>query len=97
MAPAPIQLGALARVLHETGRMALRDGVELRSLSLTVSVMEPPVLDPARLWRTAVARSGRHWWERWLERPHSWPQVRLVWEDDAVFAQLEPNVAPPSL
>lgn len=49
MAHAPIRLGALARALDQSGRMALRDGTELRSLILTVPVAEPPALDPERL------------------------------------------------
>lgn len=94
----PIRLGTLARVLDRTGRLALRDGVELRSLALTVPVAEPPVRDPARLWRIAIVRSGPGWWARllawlgWPPRDH--PLVRLVWEDGAVFAELEPQPTP---
>lgn len=98
----PIRLGTLARVLDRTGRIALRDGVELRSLSLIVPVSEPPVLDPVRLWRIPVARQPKHWWQRWfvvvagklgLNHASDWPQVRLVWEGGAVFAELD--VDPP--
>ena len=99
MATAPIRLGTLARVLDQTGRLALRDGAELRSLVLTVPVAEPPAIAPVRLWRTAVAQPPDHWWERWfaalarqtglIPRP-DWPQVRLVWDSGTVFAELEP-------
>ena len=98
MARAPIRLGALARVLDQSGRMALRDGTELRSLILTVPVAEPPALDPERLWRITVVQPPQHWWDRWLialrrqtglKPKPDWPRVRLVWEARAVFAQLE--------
>lgn len=98
MAHAPIRLGALARALHQSGRMALRDGTELRSLILTVPVAEPPVLNTDRLWRIAVVQPPKHWWDRWLialrqqtglKPKPDWPQVRLVWEAGTVFAQLE--------
>lgn len=100
MAATTIRLGTLARVLEQTGQIALRDGVELRTLSLTVPVGEPPVLDPQRLWRIAIAAPRSHWWQRWsdwltrqlgLGRAPDWPLVRLVWCDGTVFAELERN------
>jgi len=103
MRAAPLRLGSLARTLDRTGRMALRDGAELRRLALTVTVAEPPVLDPARLWRIAVAQPPRGWWARLLARlavllrlapRRDWPQVRLVWEAGAVFAELAPSDPP---
>lgn len=98
MGAAPIRLGTLARVLDRTGRLALRDGVELRSLTLTVPVAERPVRDPARLWRIAVVSSGPGRWARllaWLGwPPPGHPLVRLVWENGAVFAELAPQQPP---
>lgn len=100
MPPPPIRLGMLARVLDRTGRIALRDGVELRRLVLTVPVSQVPAFDPVQLWRTPVARGPQHAWARWLAalgrslgliRPPHWPQVRLVWEGGTVFAELEPD------
>lgn len=103
MRPAPIRLGALARTLDQTGRMTLRGGAELRRLELTVTVAEAPALDPARLWKIPVAQPPQGWWARLLAhlarllglaRSPDWPQVRLVWEAGAVFAELAPLQPP---
>ncbi len=96
MARSPIRLGMLARALSDTGQRALAAGVELRSISLSVAVSAPPMLDPQQLWPLRVAAPARPWRQwlggwlgQWLGQHPNWPRVELVWEDGAVFARLQ--------